>query len=188
MRSLKRNRQSGLQSLLDQNPFLSDEELAGHFDVSVQTIRLDRMELGIPEMRERMKMVAQDAYTKVRSLSEQELVGQLRELELGSHGVSVLDTTMEMIFEKTKTVRGHYIFAQANSLAVALVDAAIALTASADIRFNQPVYAGERLVCTARVIANADKKVEIAAETTSGDNTVFTGTFIVTKLADAEVG
>jgi len=184
---MKRHRQSGLQSLLDQNPFLSDEDLAGHFNVSVQTIRLDRMELGIPELRERMKMVAQDAYAKVRSLSEQELVGQLRELDLGAYGVSVLDTTMEMIFEKTKVVRGHYIFAQANSLAVARVDAAIALTASADIRFTQPVYAGERLVCTAKVVATDQNKVEIAAETTSNGKTVFAGTLVVSKITFLEV-
>ncbi len=187
MRPMKRNRQSGLQSLLDQNPFLSDEALATRFDVSVQTIRLDRMELGIPELRERMKMVAHDAYAKIRSLSEQELVGQLRELDLGAYGVSVLDTTMEMIFEKTKIVRGHYIFAQANSLAVALVDAAIALTASADIHFTQPVYAGERLVCTARVTSSIQNTVKIAAETTSNKNTVFAGTFVVSKINELEV-
>lgn len=184
MRAKKRQRQSELQSLLDQNPFLSDEELAANFAVSVQTIRLDRMELGIPELRERMKMVAHDAYAKIRSLSKQELVGQLRELELGRFGTSVLDTTMEMIFEKTKIVRGHYIFAQANSLAVALVDAAVALTASADIRFVRPVFAGERLVCTARVAQHAENRVHVDAVTVSGDARVFQGRFVVAQIND----
>ncbi|HBS93731.1 MAG TPA: transcription factor FapR, partial [Firmicutes bacterium] len=58
MRAKKRQRQSELQSLLDDNPFLTDQELAERFAVSIQTIRLDRMELGIPELRERVKMVA----------------------------------------------------------------------------------------------------------------------------------
>lgn len=187
VRAKKRKRQSELQSLLDQNPFLSDEDLAANFAVSVQTIRLDRMELGIPELRERMKMVAHDAYAKIRSLSKQELVGQLRELELEHYGVSALDTTMEMIFEKTKIVRGHYIFAQANSLAVAVVNAAIALTASAEIRFVRPVYAGERLVCTARVLQKRDSKVQIEAVTTSGGKNVFQGRFVVAQINDSGV-
>ena len=34
------------------SPFLTDEELAKMLDVSIQTIRLDRLELGIPELRE----------------------------------------------------------------------------------------------------------------------------------------
>src|SRR5690554_2441034 len=96
MRPKKRHRQSELQSVLDSNPFLTDEELAKIFGVSIQTIRLDRLELGIPELRERLKMVAHDAYAKIKSLSQQELVGQLWELELGERGVSAMDTTMHM--------------------------------------------------------------------------------------------
>ncbi|MTI96066.1 MAG: transcription factor FapR [Firmicutes bacterium] len=186
MHSKKRTRQSELQKLLDKNPFMSDEKLAKYFEVSIQTIRLDRMELGIPELRERVKLVAHDAYAKIKSLGEQELVGQLRELELGSHGKSVLDTTMEMIFEKTKVVRGHHIFAQANSLSVALVDAAVALTADASIQFVRPVYAGERLECTATVVMKTDTRVTVEAVTKSSDTTVFTGKFSIAVITEQE--
>lgn len=187
MRTQKRQRQSELQNVLDSNPFLTDEELAKKFAVSVQTVRLDRMELGIPELRERVKMVAHDAYAKIKSLGQQELVGQLWELELGAKAVSALDTTMDMIFAKTKIVRGHHIFAQANSLAVALADAPVALTASASLRFICPVYPGERLVCTAQVKKSEEARIHIDVVTTSSDRPVFTGSFIIAEIKDREV-
>lgn len=188
MRPKKRLRQSELQSTLDSNPFLTDEDLANNFGVSIQTIRLDRMELGIPELRERLKMVAHHAYAKVRSISQQELVGQLWELELGERGVSALDTTMDMIFEKTSIVRGHHIFAQANSLAVALVDAPVALTASASIKFIRPVYPGERLICTAQVSGWENARIHIETTTTSADTPVFSGRFAIAVLDGKEEG
>ncbi|MGI6364591.1 MAG: transcription factor FapR [Bacillota bacterium] len=188
MRPKKRLRQSELQSVIDNNPFLTDEDLARMFGVSIQTIRLDRLELGIPELRERLKMVAHDAYAKVKSLSQQELVGQLWELELGERAISALDTTMDMIFERTKIVRGHHIFAQANSLAVALVDAPVALTAGANIKFIRPVYPGERLICTAEVRERDKNRVHIEANTTSADKPVFTGMFTIAVLDGKEEG
>lgn len=186
MRKQKRNRHSELQKVLDENPFMSDEELARHFDVSIQTVRLDRMELGIPELRERVKMVAHDAFSKVRTLGQQELIGRLREIELGVQATSFLDITMDMIFEKTKIVRGHYIFAQANSLAVALVDAQVALTAEATVKYIRPVYAGERLLCTAKVSQRLGKRVVVDVQTTSGETPVFSGRFSIAIIREGE--
>ena len=44
--------------------------------VSIQTIRLDRMELGIPELRERIKRMAEENFDQVRSLSPEEVIGR----------------------------------------------------------------------------------------------------------------
>ena len=57
----KKLRQTKLQSLLAKNPFLTDENLAEQFEVSIQTIRLDRLALGIPELRERTRFMAENA-------------------------------------------------------------------------------------------------------------------------------
>ncbi|MDD2433523.1 MAG: DeoR family transcriptional regulator, partial [Clostridia bacterium] len=57
----KKRRQLELLKLIETNPFVTDEELAKHFAVSVQTIRLDRLELDIPELRMRMIQVAEQA-------------------------------------------------------------------------------------------------------------------------------
>ena len=52
----KRQRQQQLLQAIEDNPFMTDEELMRTFQVSIQTVRLDRLELGIPELRERMKL------------------------------------------------------------------------------------------------------------------------------------
>ena len=49
MKYSKKERQLLLQQTIQENPFVTDEQLATKFNVSVQTIRLDRMELSIPE-------------------------------------------------------------------------------------------------------------------------------------------
>ncbi|MGL6146742.1 MAG: HTH domain-containing protein, partial [Macrococcoides caseolyticum] len=54
----KHLRQEQLQQLLENDPFITDETLSHEFNVSIQTIRLDRLELNIPELRERIKNVA----------------------------------------------------------------------------------------------------------------------------------
>ena len=65
---LKKERQQVLIEKIKEDPFLTDEELAELFNVSVPTIRLDRLEMGIPELRERIKSVAENNYSKVKSL------------------------------------------------------------------------------------------------------------------------
>ena len=142
----KRERQKALMALLDENPVLTDEELAQRFGVSVQTIRLDRLELGIPELRERLKDVARRQLDPIRSLRQDEVIGEIVDLELDRYAISILDIGDGHVFARTGIARGHHIFAQANSLAVAVTDAEVALTASARIRFVRPVYRGERLV------------------------------------------
>ena len=57
----EKERQRLLSETIAENPFVTDEQLATQFQVSVQTIRLDRMELSIPELRERIKDVASKA-------------------------------------------------------------------------------------------------------------------------------
>ena len=58
MKRTKKERQQLLINTIKNNPFITDEDLASEFTVSVQTIRLDRLELSIPELRERIKHVA----------------------------------------------------------------------------------------------------------------------------------
>ena len=61
MKRNKRERQELLVETIKETPFITDEELAEKFSVSVQTIRLDRLELSIPELRERIKNVAKQS-------------------------------------------------------------------------------------------------------------------------------
>lgn len=117
--------------------------MAERFGVSVATIRLDRSALHIPEVRERIRRVASDRQDELRSLDEQELVGRLIKLELGRYAESELTVQKSHVFRRTNIVRGHVLFAQINSLATALMDADVAVTAKAELRFSRPVYLGD---------------------------------------------
>lgn len=130
---------------------MTDEEIAEYLSVSIPTVRLDRLELGIPELRQRVRDVAAQNHGKVRSLNASEIIGELIELNLGQSGISVLDTSDDMVFAQSGIVRGHYIYSMAESLAIAVIDADAALVGVANIKYKLPVFSGNRLVAKATV-------------------------------------
>ena len=142
----KKERQIKLTELLREDPFLTDEELAEHLEVSVPTVRLDRLEMGVPELRQRIREMASKNYEKLRTLNAEEVIGEIVELNLGESAISILDTTDQMVFSQSKIVRGHYIYSMAESIAIAVIDADVALVGIANIKYKQPVYAGSKLV------------------------------------------
>ena len=86
----RQERQHALQEIVLLDPFFTDEELARRFGVSISTIRHDRGILGIPELRERTRVVAHGAYGTLKSLGEQEVIGELQELVVGVHALSLI--------------------------------------------------------------------------------------------------
>jgi len=183
--STREERHRQLRDILEQNPFLTDEELARHFRVSIQTVRLDRMVLNIPELRERVKNLAHGAYGQLKSLSDEELVGELLDLNLGTSAISLLEVKEDMVLEKSKVVRGHHLFAQANSLAAAVVDAEIVFTGSARVRFKRPVYLGEKVVAQAVVKARRGITYLVSVYSRVQSELVFKGQFIM-AVPDAD--
>ncbi|MGG4453601.1 MULTISPECIES: transcription factor FapR [Brevibacillus] len=179
----KKDRQSRLVQYLADNPFATDEDLAELFHVSIQTIRLDRLELGIPELRERIKTVAEKSLDPVKSLGIDEIIGEMVDLQLDSQAISILEIKEEHVFSKTQIARGHYIFAQANSLAVAVINADVALTATARIRFVRPVRIGEKLVAKAVVRNRNGDECKVRVETKVQGELVFTATFRVVEMS-----
>lgn len=177
----RQSRQEELRSTLELAPFLTDEELAERFAVSVQTIRLDRLALGIPELRERLRAVATDKYARLRTLTPSEVIGDIVDFELGISGLSVWRAESEHAFSRTSIVRGHHIFAQANSLAIAIVDAEQALTAKAIIRFVRPVNSGVSLVAKARVRGERHGYIRVDVNTKAAGKDVFTGEFLILR-------
>ncbi|GGH74836.1 acyl-coenzyme A thioesterase PaaI-like protein [Pullulanibacillus pueri] len=151
MKRTKKERQSQLLETIEETPFVTDEELAEKFNVSIQTIRLDRMELSIPELRERIKLVAKKQFNKVKALDPEEVIGEVVELNLDQDAISILDIGPEHVFSRTGIARGHHLFAQANSLAVAVINDDMALTAKSEITFKRQVRKGERVLAKAKV-------------------------------------
>src|SRR5699024_4882965 len=123
MRRTKTERQQLLQETIKKTPFITDEALAKKFNVSIQRMRVDRMGHSIPELRERIKSVATDQWNEtVKALRIDEVIGEIIDLELDRRAISILVIRPEHLFSRNKIARGHHLFAQANSLAVAVIN------------------------------------------------------------------
>jgi acyl-coenzyme A thioesterase PaaI-like protein len=180
MRIAKKQRQKQLENTIKENPFITDEELSEKFMVSVQTIRLDRLELSIPELRERIKHVAEKRFgDEVKALPIDEVIGEIIDIELDKSAISIFDVRKEHVFKRNSIARGHHLFAQANSLAVALINDELALTRKANIHFTHSVKEGERVVAKARVYDNLQANDRTIVEVNSfvGNELVFKGEF-----------
>ena len=183
---LKKERQKVLLEKLKADPFLTDEELAEFFSVSIPTIRLDRLELGIPELRERIKNVASKNLDKVKTLQSKEIFGELVDITLGKDGISILETDESMVFEKTKIVRGNFIYFFAESLALAIIDAHVALVGVANIKYKSPVFAGSKLIAKADIHQVREKNYIVWVRITEKQVEVFRGKFILVSLDKIE--
>ncbi len=178
----KKDRLEKLLQVVDENPFMTDEELSDRFKVSIQTIRLDRLELRIPELRQRIRTVATKNTDKVKTLGRTEIVGELIDLELNKAGISILETDKSQAFERTQIIKGHFIFAMAESLAMAVIDADVAITGVANIKYRVPVLAGQKLVAKARVSRVRGDEYFVHVMIHVKDDVVFRGKFILVSV------
>jgi len=179
LRSRREERQKALLRYLEEHPFATDEELAARFKVSIPTIRLDRLALGIPEVRERVMTLAQEARTRMRGITEEELIGELIELQPGRLGISLLEVRPEMLIKPGGACRGYYLFAQANSLALATVGKEMVLTSSARVRYRRPVYEGEKVIARATVKVQRGSTFLVSVHSRVNTEIVFKGQFVI---------
>ena len=187
-RNSKEERRKVLGEELSRHPFFTDDELADRFKVSVSTIRLDRGELGIPELRERTRAVAQEAYSTLKSLDDQELIGELQELVIGERACSELIIDESMVLAKARVARGHYLFAQANSLAIALVDAPMALTGRVELKFIRPVQLGEVVKAVGKVLKRKGNKYWVEVSVHVDTEEVLRGDWVIFAVDQLDVG
>ncbi|TDM07135.1 transcription factor FapR [Macrococcus lamae] len=182
----KIERQQQLQSILEDNPFLTDEALSQTFNVSIQTIRLDRLEKNIPELRERIKDVAYQNRDEVKALPIDEVIGEIIELQLDKVAISILDIQDEHVFHRNKIARGHFLFAQANSLCVAVMDDELALTARSEVKFVRPVTLGDRVITKATLVEKKNNRAVIEVVSTVKQRLVFKGKFEMYYVSEGE--
>lgn len=184
MNRTKSERQKLLVRHLEDNPFLTDDDLARVLGVSIQTVRLDRAELNIPEMRARVKKMARESYQELRAITGSEIVGELVDLVVGQRGMSVLEVTSKMTLQKTRVLDGQYLFAQANTLAISLIDSDVTLTGTARVSFKRPVFKGEKVVARAIITAKKGNKYMVRVSSKVKDEPVFIGKFLVFDLSE----
>lgn len=180
----KKLRQEQLQQLLAKNPFLTDEHLAETLQVSIQTVRLDRLALGIPELRERTRHMAEDVQNKLQAITTADIVGELLDLDIGHSGISMMTVTEDMVLKKTGVARGQYMFGQANSLALAVIDAPAALTGVANVKYKIPVYTGAVLVARAEVVRKQEDKYTIWVKIRNKHREVFRAKFLIVAIPE----
>nr|WP_263313529.1 transcription factor FapR [Mammaliicoccus sp. Marseille-Q6498] len=177
MKLSKSERQKELTNRLKDEPFITDETLSEYFKVSIQTIRLDRMELGIPELRRRIKDVATQHHDEIKSLPIEDVIGEIIDIELDKTAISLLDIKDEHVFTRNGIARGHYLFAQANSLCVALINDELALTTKSNVQFKKSVKLNERVIAKATVIHKSKHIAKLEVTSTVHGETVFKGQF-----------
>ena len=170
--ALKKQRHEFLLRQIKQNPFLKDEELAEVCNVSVSTIRFDRAELGIAEYRERVKSAAEEGMgTGIIA------TGEVLDLNLFRDGISVLKTDKTMVFPETDIVKGQYIYAFAENLALSVIDAKAALVKIANVKYTHEAHAGESLVAKSEVMRVKEKEFVVRVVIKANLNEVFRGKF-----------
>ena len=187
-RNEKQKRQEKLSALLEQNPLYTDEDLSRLLKVSLSTIRLDRALMGVPELRERTRQMAERAVSRLRSLKQEEFIGELLGLEPNIWALSTLQTTKEMAFRHTNQVWDQYIYAQASTLAIAVVEAVLVVVTAFRGRYSAPAIVGDRLVARAKVGVHEGSKYIVSVHTTVNDREIYVGRFIVKALSSADGG
>ena len=175
----KKERQQLLQEKLNNTPFVTDEELAIFFNVSVPTIRLDRLELGIPELRERIRARVEGLAPSANDHIE--VVGELIDLTAGEQGLSILRTTDDMT-DCNGYVEPQYLYAQADSLAKAVLGVPAALAGVGNIKYKSPVKADCNLVAKASVVRQRGEKYFIWVTIKDKVKEVFRAKFIMEPI------
>lgn len=175
-------RHEKLAKIIAANPMITDNELAAKLNVSLSTIRLDRALMGVPELRERIRTMAQTAMSKLQSLSPEEVIGELLELEPDKWALSVLRTVKEMGFRFTDIVSDNYVYSQASSIAVAVINAAKVIIDSMRGEYKGHAHVGDVLIARAKVGVNHEGRKIVSVRTRVGDKEIFVGRFIIEIL------
>ena len=177
MKLKKIERRQAIQKAIELNPFITDSELCEQFEVSIQTIRLDRTNLNIPELRKRVKLVAEQNYDQIRALEANEVVGDLIQVEPDVSAQSMIEIAEDSVFMKSQIARGHILFAQANSLCVAVIDNPTVLTQESNIKFIKKVKLHDTVRAEAHVVEKTSQHYLIEVKSFVKDTIVFKGTF-----------
>ena len=179
MKLKKTERRHEIKKAINENPFITDSELCELFNVSIQTIRLDRTQLNIPELRKRIKSVAKQNYEYIKGL-------EAIQVKPNYSAQSIIEITEEYVFQKTRIARGHILFAQANSLCVALIHNSTVLTQESNLKFIEKVKLHDNVRAEATVINRTNRHYDIKVESFVKDTRVFTGIFKMFYISEDE--
>lgn len=162
---IKKERHKKLMSIVKENPFIKDCELAELLNVSVATIRIDRGELAIGEYRERVKDIAKHSSPKIPV--------DILDMNLYHDGISVIPTEDALTYEGTDIIKGQAMFGIAEDLALNIIDSKKALIRVANVKYIKEVHKGEKLLAKFEVIRVKDEEYIIWVKIRSKQVEVF---------------
>ena len=171
MNMSKKQRHEYILSIINENPFLKDDELSKQCNVSISTIRNDRAELGISEYRERIKTAAENEFHTVESKEE------LLDLKIYETGISILETDSSMLFKNTNIVKSQCIYALAENLALNVINASAALVKVANVKYCEQVNLGDKLVAKSTVKREKNNEYIVHVIISVDMSEVFRGKF-----------
>lgn len=177
--SEKNSRHSLLQVLISENPLITDHELASRLHVSISTIRLDRAFLNIPQLRERLRTMAQSAVSKLHTLSPSDVIGELLDLEPNKYALSILRTVKDMASRFSDIVSDTYVYSQASSVALTVMEAADVIIGSTRAEYKGYAHVGDILIARAKAGVNHNGKKIVSVHTSVGEKEIFAGRFIM---------
>lgn len=169
---------------LEKAPYTTDEELAKYFNVSINTIRLDRLRLGIKEVKERLKQKVLENMKHVTTISKNEFVGNMLKYTPSKNAVSMLKTTKEMTFKGINVVKGSIIYSFAESIALSLIPTKAALVGVANIKYISKIYENETIYAHAEVKRKTETGYIVWVKILNNDALqVFRGKFILKGIS-----
>ncbi len=172
-------RRGDLGAALRSEPLLTDAELARRLGCSVQTVRLDRLALGIPDVRHRARTMAE---RQLRGPGAG-VRGDVVDVRPGVRAVAVLRAASEEL-APSEAGRDPALFASAEALALAASGIDLASVAVVNVKFSRPPGAGGgSLFAVADVLrgrgsGDALRRV-VLVQIRAGDRPVLRAKFVV---------
>lgn len=167
-RSRQSERRRTLAAALRADPLLTDVALAARLGVSVQTVRLDRRVLGIPEVRGRVRAVAEMALGRPDAWA-----GAVLDLEPGRSATAVMDG------EAGELPGDPGLFAGAERLALAASGLDPAVVEVVNVKFSRPPRAAGFLLARAEVLRAAGERCVVLVQIRRDNRTLLRAKFRV---------
>lgn len=176
-------RREALRAALVRDPLLTDAALAELLGVSPQTVRLDRMALGIPEVRGRARAAAERLLRGEPSGSQR---GEVLDLEPGVSALALLPPPPPGAV--APELPSHTaLFADAEALALAVSGLTPASVRVANVKFQRPLNVQGRLVAKAQVLrqrpADDPQRRVVLVQIRADDQPLVRAKFVVGAVA-----
>lgn len=169
-------RREALRGALARDPLLTDVDLAARLQVSVATVRLDRLALGIPEVRDRARAVAERSLLRPGVLR---LRGEVLDLIPGVSGLALLEADASEPGDPG-------LFADAEVLALSVSGIPAGTVEVVNVKFRRAAGPQGRLVAKAEVLRGAEpadrarrQRRVVLVQIRAGEQTVLRAKFAV---------